>query len=100
MCAPSNAAVDEIVSRLLSVGVWNAEGQLVKPRLVRMGLSVSADPAVAAATLDAQERVPVLACCESMPSCNSITVPATSTPHRMLLGDSCCRQNGRTHTHM
>ncbi len=61
MCAPSNAAVDEIVSRLLSVGVWNAEGQLVKPRLVRMGLSVSADPAVAAATLDAQARVPVLA---------------------------------------
>jgi hypothetical protein len=56
VCAPSNAAVDEIVSRLLSVGVWNVEGQLVHPRLVRMGISVSTDTAVSAATLDAQVR--------------------------------------------
>lgn len=33
--APSNAAVDEIVLRL-SEGVWNAEGKIYKPIIVRV----------------------------------------------------------------
>jgi hypothetical protein len=42
------------VSRLVTAGVWNNEGQLVKPRVVRVGMCSSANPAVVAATLDAQ----------------------------------------------
>jgi senataxin len=36
VCAPSNAAVDEIVLRL-SEGVWDREGALYKPSIVRVG---------------------------------------------------------------
>lgn len=37
VCAPSNAAVDEVLLRLLTEGVVNREGRLAKPKLVRLG---------------------------------------------------------------
>eukprot|EP00742_Colponemidia_sp_Colp-10_P011777 GILJ01013141.1.p1 GENE.GILJ01013141.1~~GILJ01013141.1.p1 ORF type:complete len:1814 (+),score=235.23 GILJ01013141.1:329-5443(+) len=37
VCAPSNAAVDEIVLRLAKTGVWDQSGNFVKPRVVRFG---------------------------------------------------------------
>ncbi|KAJ1981526.1 DEAD-box type RNA helicase, partial [Dimargaris verticillata] len=40
ICAPSNAAVDEIVKRLKE-GVLNADGVLTHPKMVRMGVSDS-----------------------------------------------------------
>jgi hypothetical protein len=37
VCAPSNAAVDEVLLRLLKEGVVNRDGKLQKPKLVRLG---------------------------------------------------------------
>ncbi len=36
ICAPSNAAVDEITRRLMD-GIYNSAGNLVKPKIVRIG---------------------------------------------------------------
>jgi senataxin len=36
VCAPSNAAIDELAKRLKD-GVWNSEGVKVLPRVVRLG---------------------------------------------------------------
>ncbi|GAQ88481.1 protein with P-loop containing nucleoside triphosphate hydrolase domain [Klebsormidium nitens] len=37
LCAQSNAAVDELVARLLKSGVWGADGLPVRPSIVRIG---------------------------------------------------------------
>eukprot|EP00741_Cyanophora_paradoxa_P002945 tig00000655_g2858.t1 len=37
VCAPSNAAIDEIVIRLLEVGLFNADGLLYTPNVIRVG---------------------------------------------------------------
>ena len=37
VCAPSNAAVDEVLHRLLKDGVVNKDGKIKKPKLVRLG---------------------------------------------------------------
>ncbi len=42
VCAPSNAAVDEIVARLVSIGVWNSSGELVKAKVSTAGSVVDA----------------------------------------------------------
>jgi hypothetical protein len=54
VCAPSNAAVDEIVLRLVTHGVWNSLGGKMVPRVVRLGISTSPNPAVMAVTVDAK----------------------------------------------
>lgn len=54
VCAPSNAAVDEIVLRLVTVGVWNSSGDAVNPRVVRIGMCSSPNPAVNATTVDSK----------------------------------------------
>ncbi len=41
VCAPSNAAVDEIVLRIAKTGMVQANGQPLKPRVVRLGQSPS-----------------------------------------------------------
>ena len=51
LCAPSNAAVDEIVLRLLG-GIRNAEGEIYQPKIVRVGRSDRINPGVRAVTLD------------------------------------------------
>jgi hypothetical protein len=38
VCAPSNAAVDEIVMRLVTQGIWDQKGELRKPSIVRLVL--------------------------------------------------------------
>jgi hypothetical protein len=40
VCAPSNAAIDEILRRIVAVGIYNSEGQLYKPNVVRVGPNV------------------------------------------------------------
>lgn len=37
ICAQSNAAVDELVSRVLTEGLFNSDGNMYKPYLVRVG---------------------------------------------------------------
>lgn len=40
VCAPSNAAIDEIVRRLTSDGVWGVDGDRYVPSVVRLGPNV------------------------------------------------------------
>ena len=51
VCAPSNAALDEVVARLLSPGLLDASGRRYAPSVVRLGLRPSAR--ASAASLDA-----------------------------------------------
>src|SRR5579862_4957340 len=51
LCAPSNAAVDEIVLRLIG-GIRNANGETFKPNIVRVGKSDSINANVRSVTLD------------------------------------------------
>ncbi|KAK6202328.1 DEAD-box type RNA helicase [Scheffersomyces amazonensis] len=53
VCAPSNAAVDELVLRLRS-GVFNADGQHFSPKVVRLGRSDVINAAVRDLTLEEQ----------------------------------------------
>lgn len=45
LCAPSNAAIDELVVRLKD-GVFNASGKKFNPKIVRLGRSDALNPAV------------------------------------------------------
>ena len=51
LCAPSNAAVDEIVLRLIG-GIRNSQGQQYQPNVVRVGRSDNINPHVRRVTLD------------------------------------------------
>eukprot|EP00953_Heterococcus_sp_UTEX-ZZ885_P023816 13077-Heterococcus_DN1.PRE.1 len=56
LCAPSNGAVDELVERLVTVGVYDRNGTCVKPRTIRIGRPPpTASDAVKSVTL--QNRV-------------------------------------------
>ena len=37
ICAPSNAAIDEIVKKIIEKGLLNEKGEKVSPFLVRVG---------------------------------------------------------------
>ena len=52
VCAPSNAAIDEVAKRLKE-GVWNSAGKNVTPQVVRVGADVSVNIAVKDISLDA-----------------------------------------------
>ncbi|KAJ1924603.1 DEAD-box type RNA helicase [Tieghemiomyces parasiticus] len=51
ICAPSNAAVDEIVKRIMD-GVTGADGKPIYPRVVRIGVADSMNAQVRAVSLD------------------------------------------------
>ncbi|KAK9366904.1 SEN1 N terminal-domain-containing protein [Lipomyces kononenkoae] len=53
VCAPSNAAVDELVLRLKG-GIWNSSGETFFPKIVRLGRSDIINPAVRDLTLEEQ----------------------------------------------
>lgn len=38
ICAPSNAAIDEIIKRILDKGLIDSNGNMIKPKLVRIGV--------------------------------------------------------------
>lgn len=38
ICAPSNAAIDEIILRILAGGIFDSTGKSRKVRLIRLGL--------------------------------------------------------------
>lgn len=44
ICAQSNAAVDELVSRISSLGVYGMDGKMFKPYLVRVGNAKTVHP--------------------------------------------------------
>ena len=44
VCAPSNAAVDELALRIYKNGLWDKNGNVYHPSIVRVGMSKSADP--------------------------------------------------------
>jgi ATP-dependent RNA/DNA helicase, senataxin len=51
VCAPSNAAIDELAKRLKD-GVWNSEGVKVLPRVVRLGADSAINVSVKDISLD------------------------------------------------
>ncbi|KAK9449021.1 SEN1 N terminal-domain-containing protein [Limtongia smithiae] len=53
VCAPSNAAVDEIVLRL-KAGIRSSTGEEYRPKIVRLGRSDNINPAVRELTLEEQ----------------------------------------------
>lgn len=53
VCAPSNAAIDEIVLRVLRKGLLDGKAQPYKPAIVRAGVTARMAPQVAEVTLDA-----------------------------------------------
>jgi senataxin len=52
VCAPSNAAIDEVAKRIKE-GVWNSAGKSVMPQVVRVGADASINIAVKDISLDA-----------------------------------------------
>jgi senataxin len=38
VCAPSNAAIDEIIKRVLENGLISENGDLIRPKIVRVGV--------------------------------------------------------------
>lgn len=52
VCAPSNAAIDEVAKRLKE-GVWNSAGKRIVPQVVRVGADASVNIAVKDISLDA-----------------------------------------------
>lgn len=53
ICAPSNAAIDELVIRL-KAGVYNASGELFSPKIIRLGRSDAMNPAIKDTGLEEQ----------------------------------------------
>jgi hypothetical protein len=53
VCAPSNAAVDEIVLRVLRQGLLDGQAQAFVPTIVRAGVAKRTHLSVAKVTLDA-----------------------------------------------
>lgn len=51
VCAPSNAAIDEVAKRLKD-GVWNSDGSKVVPNVVRLGADPSINVSVKEISLD------------------------------------------------
>jgi hypothetical protein len=52
VCAPSNAALDEIVLRVLRHGLLDAGGHKITPTIVRAGVAARMHASVSAVTLD------------------------------------------------
>lgn len=52
ICAPSNAAVDHIVKRLLTEGIFNGEGEIFFPNALRVGIVETSDETVRSVSLD------------------------------------------------
>lgn len=52
ICAPSNAAVDHIVKRIKTEGLFNGEGEIINPEILRVGVVETDDPAVRSVSLD------------------------------------------------
>ena len=53
MCAPSNAAVDEMVLRVLQHGLIDGKGSGFTPTIVRAGVAARMHPDVASVSIDA-----------------------------------------------
>lgn len=52
VCAPSNAAVDELALRILKNGLWDKDGNIYHPSVLRVGVSKSTDPDMAKISFD------------------------------------------------
>lgn len=52
VCAPSNAAVDEIVLRVIQQGLLDGRAKPVNPVIVRAGVATRMHPSVMAVSLD------------------------------------------------
>ncbi|KAN0037640.1 hypothetical protein ACTFIV_002993 [Dictyostelium citrinum] len=82
LCAPSNGAVDEIVSRLIRDGLLNADGRKYNPNLVRVGPGSHSD--VESVSLDYMVRCrqQLMNSNSAMPSSSASTAAATSGSSR------------------
>ena len=52
VCAPSNAAVDELALRIYKNGLWDKDGVIYHPSVLRVGVSKSTDPDMAKISFD------------------------------------------------
>ncbi len=46
ICTPSNAAIDEIIARLKTSGLYDENGKTVKPNIVRVGVLDKTTPEI------------------------------------------------------
>ncbi|KAN0003234.1 hypothetical protein ACTFIZ_009409 [Dictyostelium cf. discoideum] len=91
LCAPSNGAVDEIVSRLIRDGLLNAEGRKYNPNLVRVGPGSHSD--VESVSLDYMVRCrqQLMNSNSAIPSSSASTAAATSGSSRSTQDTSSIR---------
>jgi senataxin len=52
ICAPSNAAVNHIVKRIQCEGLFNGNGEIFHPRILRVGIVETMDTDIRAVSLD------------------------------------------------
>ncbi|KYQ99859.1 DNA2/NAM7 helicase family protein [Tieghemostelium lacteum] len=91
LCAPSNGAVDEIVTRLLRDGLLNEEGKKYNPNIVRVGPGSHAD--VDSVALDSMVRAKqqLMSSNTAIPSSSASTAQATSGSARLTQDSSSIR---------
>lgn len=52
ICAPSNAAVDHIAKRIICEGLINGNGDIIHPKVLRVGIVETDDPDIRSVSLD------------------------------------------------
>eukprot|EP01132_Coremiostelium_polycephalum_P006087 gene6087-7585_t len=82
LCAPSNGAVDEIVSRLIRDGLLNAEGKKYTPSLVRVGPGSHVDVESVSLEYMVRCRQQVMNSNTAIPSSTAATAASTSISGR------------------
>lgn len=83
ICAPSNAATDEVCKRLLK-GVFLDNGTLYKPNVVRVGVETSVDDAVQHIHLDQKFKLKVTDEVQSVRDASTAVEVATERLNRLL----------------
>ncbi|EGC30633.1 hypothetical protein DICPUDRAFT_50668 [Dictyostelium purpureum] len=91
LCAPSNGAVDEIVSRLLRDGLLNAEGKKYNPNLVRVGPGSHVDVEQVSLDFMVRCRQQLMNSNSAIPSSSASTAQATSGSSRSNQDSSSIR---------
>jgi len=82
LCAPSNGAVDEIVTRLIRDGLLNAEGRKYNPNIVRIGPGSHNDVETVSLEYMVRCRQQLMSANSAIPSSSASTAQATSGSSR------------------
>ncbi|EFA82214.1 DNA2/NAM7 helicase family protein [Heterostelium album PN500] len=84
LCAPSNGAVDEIVTRLIRDGLLNHEGKSYRPNLVRVGPGSHQDVEPVTLEYMVRCRQQLMNSNSAIPSSSASTAVATTSPKSSL----------------